>query len=209
MKHSWLYLALSVFFISLNSGTSAAESGPAKNITDKPAKDSKPADSGSKNKVLDPAQFFGQASFGYGAAKACPEVMAKLFCYCGCDITDNHSSLLDCFTSIHGVDCHICQEEAVMAMKLNRDGTPIEQIQKQIDERYSSEYPFEEDTPAYKKYKATRYGHATPAKSSNVLAGPDAPAPTKETIKTKSGKPFKPSSCCSGADHEAKTPGKK
>lgn len=112
----------------------------------------------SRKEVLDPSKFFGLASFGYAAAKSCPEVMEKLFCYCGCDLTDSHVSLLDCFTSIHGVDCHICQEEAILARKMNSDGSPIAEIQKSIDEKYSKDYPFEQDTPAYKNYKATHYG---------------------------------------------------
>jgi hypothetical protein len=111
-----------------------------------------------RKEVLDPSKFFGLASFGYAAAKTCPEVMEKLFCYCGCDLTDSHVSLLDCFTSIHGVDCHICQEEAILARKMNSDGSPIAEIQKSIDEKYSKDYPFEQDTPAYKNYKATHYG---------------------------------------------------
>lgn len=155
-----------------------------------------------KAKVMNPSQFSGMASFGYAAAQACPEVMAKLFCYCGCDLTDNHSSLLDCFTCNHGVDCHICQEEAVMALKLHKDGVPDEQIQKQIDDRYSSEYPFQEDTLAYRKYKATRYGQKSSSKFGQMPAGPEpTEGTTQNPPKTKSGKSFKPS-CCSGAEHK-------
>ena len=120
-----------------------------------------------RKEVLDPSKFFGMASFGYAAAKTCPEVMEKVFCYCGCDLTDHHVSLLDCFTSVHGVDCHICQEEAILARRMNSDGAPIIEIQKAIDEKYSKDYPFENDTPAYKNYKATHYGvGATPTKGS-------------------------------------------
>src|SRR5579871_413239 len=56
-------------------------------------------------KVLDPEKFFGDAQVGYQAAQQCPEIIAKLFCYCGCDISDSHTSLLDCFTTDHGADC--------------------------------------------------------------------------------------------------------
>lgn len=106
--------------------------------------------------VLSPEQFFGGAAMGYAAAKAVPHVCHKIFCYCGCDITDSHSNLLDCFTSYHGADCHICQEEALIALKMNRDAQPLSAIQKVIDETYSSRYPFKEESQAYKKYKATR-----------------------------------------------------
>jgi len=106
--------------------------------------------------VLPPEQFFGGAAMGYAAAKAAPHVCSKLFCYCGCDITDNHTCLLDCFTSRHGVDCHICQEEALQALRMNRDDEPLKNIQKSIDETYSGKYPFKQESPALKKYKTTR-----------------------------------------------------
>lgn len=106
--------------------------------------------------VLDPGQFFGPAAMGYAAAKGCPHVCYKLFCYCGCDITDNHKNLLDCFTSLHGVDCHICQEESMLALRMTRNEEPLAAVQKTIDEMYSNKYPFKEETPALKRYKATR-----------------------------------------------------
>ena len=162
-------------------------------------------------KVLDPSRFFGQAMIGYAAAKAAPEIMNKLFCYCGCDITDSHISLLDCFTSIHGVDCHICQEEAVVALKLNRDGTSVGDIQKIVDEKYAEHYPFEEDSPTYKNYKATRLyavkgkidsksAKAPAVKFGEGTAGPAAPDDDKKWVpKLKPGKQVN-SQCCSGDD---------
>lgn len=185
------------------------------------SKDPKTADAAAADRkpVLDPSQFAGLASFGYASAKAAPEVMEKLFCYCGCDLTDSHTSLLDCFTSAHGVDCHICQEEAVLALKLHRDGMPMKQIQQEIDERYSDKYPFEEQTPAYKKYKTTRLwttqGTASDTTATNKSdsdsdknaskeaagpAGPDASA-EKKTPKVKPGRTV--GKCCS-AGHEHK-----
>lgn len=153
-----------------------------------------------RKEVLDPSKFFGLASFGYAAAKTCPEVMEKLFCYCGCDLTDQHVSLLDCFTSVHGVDCHICQEEAILARKMNSDGSPIAEIQKSIDEKYSKDYPFEQDTPAYKNYKATHYGvgsgsavgkdskDETPGKTSDTKSDTNAKSKATEKSTKKSAK---------------------
>lgn len=143
-----------------------------------------------RKEVLDPSKFFGLASFGYAAAKSCPEVMEKLFCYCGCDLTDSHVSLLDCFTSIHGVDCHICQEEAILARKMNSDGSPIAEIQKSIDEKYSKDYPFEQDTPAYKNYKATHYGvgaAAKDAKSGDTKGDTTSKATSADKVNKKPG----------------------
>lgn len=115
-----------------------AESNVAsQNATDKPA-------SGSLliKTVLDPEKYFGKAKLGYMAARLCPEICEKLFCYCGCDVTDEHSTLLDCFTSDHGVDCYICQEEALIALKMKREGKSLAEIQKAIDLQYEKQNPF-------------------------------------------------------------------
>lgn len=106
--------------------------------------------------VLDSGQFFGPAAMGYAAAKVVPKVCAQLFCYCGCDITDNHTNLLDCFTGYHGADCHICQEEALMALKLDRQDLPVAAIQQRIDETYANQYPFKQPSATLLKYWATR-----------------------------------------------------
>jgi hypothetical protein len=106
--------------------------------------------------VLDPGQYFGKAKAGYQAAKEAPEICAKLFCYCGCDLTDDHGSLLDCFTSDHGVDCYICQEEALVALKMKQQGKSLAEIQKVVDLAYTKEYPWDENSPAYKKYLAAK-----------------------------------------------------
>jgi hypothetical protein len=108
------------------------------------------------SQVLDPNNYVGQVKAGYAAAKEIPEICAKLFCYCGCDLTDCHGSLLDCFTSDHGVDCHICQEESILALNFHRKGKSLSDIQKYIDKRYSKEYPFEVESPGLQKYKKQR-----------------------------------------------------
>lgn len=163
--------------------------------------------------VLNPDQFFGMAMIGYAAAKAAPEVMENLFCYCGCDLTDSHTSLLDCFTSIHGVDCHICQDEAQVALKLHKQGLPMAKIQQQIDEEFAKQYPFEEDTPTYKNYKAHRLwakaGTGSSSNGSSAGAGADpkseqAPSPSGSGPDPKNPK-LKPGAkvgnCC-GGKHE-------
>lgn len=100
-----------------------------------------------KNEVLDPEQFSGQIAAGYQAAKNAKEVCAKLFCYCGCDLTDDHVSLLDCFTGMHGVDCAICQEEAIIASNMKKQKKSLAQIQETIDDRFAAQYPWEEASP--------------------------------------------------------------
>ena len=115
--------------------------------------------------VLNPEKFFGQAKLGYMAAKACPEICEKLFCYCGCDLTDDHSTLLDCFVTDHGVDCHICQQEAFIALKMKREGKPLGEIQKAVDIAFEKQYPFDEISPALQKYIDNRQWKDTRPKS--------------------------------------------
>lgn len=205
------------------SGADAKKAeGSKKTEESKKLDESKKQDAGPKaalaagKEVLEPSRFYGFASFGYAAAKSCPEVMEKLFCYCGCDLTDNHLSLLDCFTSVHGVDCHICQEEAVLANKLNKEGVAVAEIQRTIDEKYATQYPFETDTATYKKYKETRLYSNKDAGSEKIkfgsqAAGPEAPesgvkAGTEGAKVEPAAKPkLKPGkeigSCCSNKAH--------
>lgn len=161
--------------------------------------------------VLDPEKFFGNAKAGYMAAKEAPDVCLKLFCYCGCDLTDEHNSLLDCFTSDHGVDCHICQEEALIGLKMKRQGKSIAEIQKAVDIMFYKQYPFDEVSPALKKYRAERLWKGTeataqgPGGSASTGAtgsgsGPGSAAARKGSTQKKasSGKRAKTGSCCSG-----------
>lgn len=136
-----------------------------------PKKTTNPAAEAPHPAVLPPEQFFGAAAMGYAAAKAVPEVCAKVFCYCGCDITDHHKCLLDCFTSLHGVDCHICQEEAMQTLRMDREGESLATIQRALDEGYSSKYPFKEKSPALKHYEQIRSW--SPTVAGNTGGGKD------------------------------------
>ena len=213
----------------LSSETSAGPSdkpngNSSGNPSDKPSVPGEPP-------VLDPNRFFGHAKSGYAAAQLCPEICAKLFCYCGCDMTDDHDSLLDCFTTDHGVDCHICQEEALIALKMKREGKSMKQIQQAIDIMFEKEYPFDEPTAVIQKYRKNRLwqpgtvktldkpGSApgtnsakagqAPGKSTQSASGKAAPASGK-TASNSSGKPLlgkngQPvGACCAGHSKEKK-----
>jgi hypothetical protein len=149
--------------------------------------------------VLDPSRFFGAAQMGYASAKAAPEVISHLFCYCGCDATEGHHNLIDCYTGMHGTDCHICQEEAVEALKLSRDHKSIAEIQKQIDQDFSNQYPFTQPTANFKAYKASRL--YTPAPDTNTQAAGPEPAPDDKAPKEATAPKVKPGfhvgACCS------------
>lgn len=51
---------------------------------------------------LPAAQFQGRAREAYQAAAEIPQVLAGLACYCGCDKSQGHRNLLDCFVDTHG-----------------------------------------------------------------------------------------------------------
>ena len=116
-----------------------------------------PIKSGRPPGVIDPSNFAQpNVKAGYSAAYKYPKLMGQLFCYCGCDVSEKHKALLDCFTCLHGVDCSICIDEAVMAGKLAGQGKTVAQIQQAVDLKFSHNYPFPKDTAVYKSYKANR-----------------------------------------------------
>lgn len=186
-------------------GKSAAESKPS---------ESKPADAesgstmplprgpnGELPAVLDPDKYSGQAQAGYAACKEVPAICDKLFCYCGCDLTDCHGSLLDCFTNDHGEDCHICQEEAIIALKLHKKGKTLSDIQKEVDKKFEKEYPFEVESPALQKYKANRLWDMGKKKAPSGKLGTVQPGPAATDPSAQPKRKLKPDgSCCAGND---------
>ena len=51
--------------------------------------------------TLDPARFVGKAQLAHQIARDIPDVLDGLYCYCGCDKTSGHKSLLSCYTDGH------------------------------------------------------------------------------------------------------------
>src|SRR5580700_9462478 len=63
-------------------------------------------DPGAKLRItLDPNNFQGTVREAYEVAEKDPALLAQLHCYCGCDVTDGHKNLLDCFRDNHGSTC--------------------------------------------------------------------------------------------------------
>jgi len=154
LKNAGISLTKLVFLLVL-SGLSPIDQAGAANCCDR-AHPAEGAHGRSKNMaVLNPANFFGRAALGYKAAKQAPELCQKLFCYCGCDMTDAHNSLLDCFTSDHGADCQICQEEAIVGLHMQQEGKSLDKIQKAIDEAFCQQYPWDRPSDQLKKYRET------------------------------------------------------
>jgi len=87
--------------------------------------------------VLDPAQFTGEVRKSYQAARDNPKLFSQLHCYCGCDISNGHQNLLDCYRGPHAATCEICVGEALEAQKLTQQGMPVEQIRDALRSRFA------------------------------------------------------------------------
>ena len=51
--------------------------------------------------TLDPAKFVGKAAVTHQIARDIPEVLDQLYCYCECDKSIGHKSLLSCYADGH------------------------------------------------------------------------------------------------------------
>jgi hypothetical protein len=51
--------------------------------------------------TLDPALFVGKAAAAHRVAREIPDVIDQLYCYCHCDKTVGHLTLLSCYTDGH------------------------------------------------------------------------------------------------------------
>ena len=90
--------------------------------------------------TLAPEKFSGKQKLGYLAAKEIPQTLAQLPCYCHCDKGFGHKSLHTCFVDDHAAHCAICIDEALLALKLEKQEklTP-EQIRERIIAQYGSQ----------------------------------------------------------------------
>src|SRR5467141_4778815 len=53
-------------------------------------------------------------------------------CYCHCDRSQGHTSLLDCFASKHGSGCGVCMREAIYSYEQSHKGKTPGQIRRAI-----------------------------------------------------------------------------
>jgi hypothetical protein len=51
--------------------------------------------------TLDPDRFVGKARLAHQVAREIPDVLDALYCYCYCDRSNGHKSLLSCYTDGH------------------------------------------------------------------------------------------------------------
>ena len=88
--------------------------------------------------TLAPEKFTGITRDAYRAVREIPVTIAQLPCYCHCDKGYGHKSLYSCFEDDHAAHCAVCVNEALLALKLEKEQklTPA-QIRETIVAQYS------------------------------------------------------------------------
>ena len=88
--------------------------------------------------TLAPEKFTGLTRDAYRAVREIPVTIAQLPCYCHCDKGFGHKSLYSCFEDDHAAHCAVCVNEALLALKLEKEQklTPA-QIRETIVAEYS------------------------------------------------------------------------
>jgi Protein of unknown function with PCYCGC motif len=83
--------------------------------------------------TMEPSLFSDKLIFNaYVVAGRVKKVLYQQPCYCHCDRSQGHGSLLDCFVSRHGSGCDICMKEAFYSYEQTRRGKKPEQIREGI-----------------------------------------------------------------------------
>jgi Protein of unknown function with PCYCGC motif len=68
----------------------------------------------------------------YALAGKIKKTLYQQPCYCHCDRSQGHNSLLDCFASKHGAGCNICIYEDFYSYEQSRKGRSAAQIRTAI-----------------------------------------------------------------------------
>ena len=88
--------------------------------------------------TLSPALFSGKTRQAYQAAREVPEVLHEIPCFCGCMRNPGHQSNLDCYKDDHSSHCAMCQDIALDAAKMHKEGSTIQRIRDAIVAKYAS-----------------------------------------------------------------------
>lgn len=90
--------------------------------------------SGDLPPTMEPSIYSEKLIFNaYVVAGRVKKVLYQQPCYCHCDRSSGHGSLLDCFVSRHGAGCDICQKEAFYSYEQTKKGKTPTQIREGIE----------------------------------------------------------------------------
>jgi hypothetical protein len=70
--------------------------------------------------------------YAYAVAARVKRALYQQPCYCFCDRSQGHASLLDCFANKHGAGCGTCIREALYTYEQSRKGRTAAQIREGI-----------------------------------------------------------------------------
>lgn len=73
------------------------------------------------------------AQNAYRIADRIKRVLYQQPCYCHCDRTQGHGSLIDCFAGDHAAECGTCEREGFYAYEQTRKGKSASQIREGIE----------------------------------------------------------------------------
>ena len=100
--------------------------------------------------TMEPSIYSEKVIFNsYVVAGRIKQVLYQQPCYCHCDRSSGHGSLLDCFVGRHGSGCDICQKEAFYSYEQTKKGKTPAQIREAIEKgewqkvelaKYSKDY---------------------------------------------------------------------
>lgn len=84
--------------------------------------------------TLSPSLFSDPvAQNAYRLAARIKKVLYQQPCYCHCDRSQGHGSLLDCYVSKHAAECGICVSEDFYSYEQTRKGKSAAQIREGIE----------------------------------------------------------------------------
>jgi hypothetical protein len=84
--------------------------------------------------TLDPKQFDEiLVQNAYTLAGRAKRVLYQQPCYCHCDRSQGHGSLLDCFAGKHAAECGVCIREGLYSYEQSRKGKTAAQIREGIE----------------------------------------------------------------------------
>jgi hypothetical protein len=158
MKKNWLLiggivLLLLAAVLMVNSRNSPPDSTSQQSSTSQPAPHDHGANASAQTipahfevapsksslgPTLEPEKFTGITREAYRAVREIPVTIAQLPCYCHCDKGYGHKSLYSCFEDDHASHCAVCVNEALLALKLEKEQklSPA-QIRETIVAQYS------------------------------------------------------------------------
>lgn len=101
----------------------------------------KPSGRSDASAVLDPDRFKRpEVRRAYEIATEIPEVLNKLYCWCGCENRGVHRSNLGCFEDRMAVNCDVCRGTAKIAARMTEEGvTDAGKIQAAVDMEWGPE----------------------------------------------------------------------